>query len=74
MAEYSPDLDPLDFYIWSALQEKVQVTPHANLVALHQSVTKGWDHQLPTYICQTYYFFRSCLEAVMAKNASILNR
>ncbi len=27
-----------------------------------------------TYICQTYCFFRSCLEAVMAKNASILNR
>jgi hypothetical protein len=41
MAEYSPDLNLLDYYVWSALQEKVQVTPHANLAALHQSVHQG---------------------------------
>jgi hypothetical protein len=39
---YLPDLNMLDFYIWSVLQEKVQAMPQANLAALCPSSTMEW--------------------------------
>jgi hypothetical protein len=44
--------------------------PHANLAALHQSITKKWYQLLPAYIRLTCRLFRSHLEAVMAKNGA----
>jgi hypothetical protein len=40
---YSPDLNLLDFSVWSVLQEKVQPTPHTALVALRRSITRQWN-------------------------------
>jgi hypothetical protein len=37
---YLLDLNMLDFSLWSDLQEKVQVRPHASLAALHRSITR----------------------------------
>ena len=36
----SPDLNPLDYSIWSVLQEEVQGVSHPNVEALNASVAK----------------------------------
>jgi hypothetical protein len=67
---YSQDLNPLDFSLWSILQEKIQLQPHTSLAALHRSISKDWDQLSLAYICQTCRSFRCCLEAIMAKNGA----
>jgi hypothetical protein len=69
---YSPDLNPLDFSVWSILQEKVQATPHTSLAALRRSITKLWNRMSPAYVRRTCCSFRRHLEAVMAKNGGYI--
>jgi hypothetical protein len=69
---YSPDLNPLDFSIWSVLQEKVQAMPYTSLVTLRWSITRQWNRMSLAYVCQTCRSFRRHLEAVVAKNGSYI--
>ncbi len=69
---YSPDLNPLDFSVWSVLQEKVQATPHTSLAALRQSITKEWNRMSPAYVHRTCRSFRCCLESAVAKNGGYI--
>ena len=39
----SPDLNPLDFSIWSILEAKVSACPHFSLDALKAKLKKEWD-------------------------------
>jgi hypothetical protein len=64
----SPDLNLLDFSIWSVLQEKVQAIPHTSLAALCWSITRQWNQMLPAYIHRTCRSFDPPLETVMVKN------
>ncbi len=47
-------LELLDFSIWSIVQVKVQVTPHANQAALCLSITVEWDQLMAVHICSFY--------------------
>ena len=38
----SPDLNPMDFSIWSILQEKACSKPHRNVESLKKSLVKEW--------------------------------
>lgn len=38
----SPDLNPLDYKIWSVLEEMACSKPHTNLETLKKSLTKSW--------------------------------
>jgi hypothetical protein len=69
---YSPDLNPLDFSIWSVLQEKVQATPYTSLATLRRSITRQWNQMSPAYVCRTCRSFCRRLEAVVAKNGSYI--
>jgi hypothetical protein len=40
---YSPDLNPLDYSIWSLLERKVCATSHPNLASLRAALIKAWD-------------------------------
>ena len=40
---YSTDLNPMDYNIWSILEARARSKPHNNLVALKQSLQRGWD-------------------------------
>jgi hypothetical protein len=51
-------LNPLDFFIWSVLQAKIQGSPHANLAALSRSIETEWD--MAKYIRKTGRSFRRC--------------
>lgn len=40
---YSPDLNPMDYSVWSILEAKACGTPHKSLEALKQSLCREWD-------------------------------
>jgi hypothetical protein len=69
---YSPDLNPLDFSVWSVLQQKVQATPHTSLAALRRSITREWNRMSPAYVRRTCRSFRRRLESVVAKNGGYI--
>uniref|UniRef100_A0A915DAQ7 Transposase n=1 Tax=Ditylenchus dipsaci TaxID=166011 RepID=A0A915DAQ7_9BILA len=39
----SPDLNPLDFSIWSILEDRVCIKPHSNLESLKRALLVEWD-------------------------------
>ncbi|KAK6041369.1 hypothetical protein COOONC_21127 [Cooperia oncophora] len=39
----SPDLNPLDYNLWSYLESKACATPHPNLVYLKAALIREWD-------------------------------
>ena len=40
---YSPDLNPMDYSVWSILEARACSKPHKNLEALKHSLTEQWD-------------------------------
>ncbi len=39
----SPDLNPMDYWVWSALEAKVNARRHPNTQALKDSIVANWD-------------------------------
>ncbi|QQP55312.1 Uncharacterized protein FKW44_008455, partial [Caligus rogercresseyi] len=46
----SPDLNPLDFSVWSVLESHACKTSHANLTSLQQAIVEAWDNLIEEYI------------------------
>lgn len=40
---YSPDLNPMDFSVWSILEARACATPHKSLESLKQALLREWD-------------------------------
>jgi DNA-binding Lrp family transcriptional regulator len=40
---YSPDLNPLDYSVWSILESRACATPHKNVESLKLSLQAAWD-------------------------------
>jgi hypothetical protein len=49
----SPDLNPMDFSVWSVLERKVHSTTHANIDSVKRAIMKAWDELTPEYLCAT---------------------
>ena len=47
----SPDLNPMDFSIWSILEKKACASSHSNAKALKRSLEKEWEKILQSTIC-----------------------
>jgi hypothetical protein len=58
----SPDLNPLDFSVWSVVEAKACKTSHTNIQTLKTSVAKAWRSLSPDYIIKTCWNFRPRLE------------
>ncbi|QQP35429.1 Uncharacterized protein FKW44_023657 [Caligus rogercresseyi] len=41
---WPPDLNPLDFFWWGAIESKTSRTPHLNLDSLKATIIKEWDN------------------------------
>ena len=39
----SPDLNPLDYAVWSILMEKACAKPHPNIESLKRALKKAWN-------------------------------
>lgn len=44
---YSPDLNPMDYSVWSILESRACAKPHKSLEALKQSLRREWDRISP---------------------------
>ena len=69
----SPDLNPLDYSIWSLLQEKVQGVSHPNVEALKAHIMKLWEAMHSAYIMKTCQSFRPRVEKVIAAEGITLS-
>ena len=68
----SPDLNPLDYSIWSVLQDKVQGSSHPNMEALKAHITEVWEAMEPSYIVKTCQSFRRRVEGVIRANGGYI--
>ena len=61
----SPDLNPLDFSIWSKIQAEACATSHPNLESLKASIRSAWANMSSAYLVRTCKAFRPRVEAVI---------
>ena len=64
----SPDLNPLDYSIWSILEEKACSKPHPNLDSLKKALTKAWNEISLETLIKTVDDFPKRLAACIAAN------
>ena len=68
----SPDLNPLDYSVWSVLQDEVQATSHPNLESLKARIVAAWEALEAAYIVKTCKGFRHRVEAVIAADGGYI--
>lgn len=61
----SPDLNPLDYSVWSELERKACNKPYRNVDDLKASLLAAWDDLSPEYIVKASQSFRPHLEAIV---------
>ena len=66
----SPDLNPLDFSIWSVSQERVQGTSHPSMESLKAHIAEAWYTLDEAFIDEACRSFQSRVEAVIGANGS----
>ena len=68
----SPDLNPLDFSIWSILEAKVSASPHTSLDSLKAKLKKEWDAILQEQIRAACDAFVGRLKAVVRNKGNYI--
>ena len=68
----SPDLNPLDYSVWSVLQDEVQATSHPNLESLKARTVAACEALEAAYIVKTCKGFRHRVEAVIAADGGYI--
>ena len=58
----SPDLSPIDYAIWSALESKTNATSHTDIASLKTAIEKEWKK------CIKNLFWRHCFDTISEKN------
>nr|pir hypothetical protein F26H9.3 - Caenorhabditis elegans [Caenorhabditis elegans] len=67
----SPDLNPMDYSVWSVLEAEACSKPHRNIDSLKDSLKKAWDELDINYLRATVDSFPRRLEACVAANGDI---
>lgn len=60
---YSPDLNPMDYSVWSVLESKVCASSHTSMQSLKAALEKAWDELDPDYLRATVDDFPKRLKA-----------
>jgi hypothetical protein len=64
---YSPDLNPLDFSVWSILEARACANPHKSLESLKQALLREWEKMSAEEvraICENFpKRLRACIKA-----------
>ncbi|UYV79497.1 hypothetical protein LAZ67_17002901 [Cordylochernes scorpioides] len=69
---YSPDLNPMDYSVWSILQSRTCVTRHKSLKLLKRSLRREWDRLSPENLRPIAENFKSRLDlCIIAKRGSL---
>ncbi|QQP35714.1 Uncharacterized protein FKW44_024007, partial [Caligus rogercresseyi] len=64
----SPDVNPLDFAVWSFLEGKTNKTSHTSVEALKATITKEWDNMSEDFIKTSCASVRPRIEAIIRNN------
>jgi hypothetical protein len=70
----SPDLNPLDYSVWSVLESKACATPHSNVEALKASIVRAWRSLSKEYIVSTCLSFRRRVETVIEMDGGLFEK
>uniref|UniRef100_A0A914E696 Tc1-like transposase DDE domain-containing protein n=1 Tax=Acrobeloides nanus TaxID=290746 RepID=A0A914E696_9BILA len=70
----SPDLNPLDYAIWSILMEKACQKPHPNVESLKRALKKAWKEITLADLVKIVDNFPKRLQACMMPMVAILNK
>ncbi len=62
----SPDLNPLDYFWWGMIKQKVNESPHPNLESLKAKIVSEWAAYPARDIIKACTSFRKRIEAVIA--------
>jgi hypothetical protein len=65
---YSPDLNPLDYSVWSILEEKACPKSHPNVESLKRALLKAWDEIDVETLAKIVDNFPKRLEKCVAAN------
>ena len=61
----SPCLNPLEYVVWSVLEDRVGATSHPSVDALKVKVKEEWAALTPAFIKKSCRSFRRCVEATI---------
>ncbi len=64
----SPDLNPLDFFFWSVIEEMSNRTPHSNINSLKRAIERAFDEIDRGTVKRACASFRGRLERCVANN------
>lgn len=68
---YSPDLNPLDYSVWSVLEAKACARPHSNVASLKRALLKAWDDIDVNYLRATVDSFPKRLRACIREKGGV---
>ena len=68
----SPDLNPLDYYVWSVVERDSNKQRHANTDSLSKAVKKAFKNLSSEILSNACRRFRSRLEAVIENNGGYI--
>ena len=64
----SPDLNPLDYSVWSILEEKACAKPHPNVESLKRALKKAWKETSIEILAKIVDIFPKRLKACVDAN------
>ncbi|QQP55556.1 Putative transposable element [Caligus rogercresseyi] len=70
----SPNLNPLDYFVWTHVEQRACATSHPNVDALKASVNKVWAAMNTNDIVNACKAFRSRIEACIKAEGSIFEK
>lgn len=70
----SPNLNPLDYHVWTRVEEKACSRPHSNIIDLKKSVDAAWNSMNMEDLRTACGAFRRRLEACIAAEGSIFEK
>ena len=66
----SPDLNPLDYAIWSVLENKTNATSYRNIGSLKTAIEEKWNKMSGEFILKVCKSFRRRVDTTIKKNGS----
>ena len=61
----SPDLNPIDFYVWGVVERQTNRRPHPNRDSLKSAISEEMKHMSQERVIRACSLLRGCLEAVI---------
>jgi len=69
----SPDLNPLDYYVWGVVERETNKHPHNTLDSLRAAITRVMTHMDEDHLIRACKRFRQRIEAVIAAERDFIS-